>query len=69
MTRHLIPGTNIPIYVLTKDQDEFDLDIEALEEVLFNIEEQIHITRVALAVIKENKDAYLQNTNGLITTT
>lgn len=64
MTRHLLPGTNIPIYVLSKDQDEFDSDIEALEEILDKTEEQIHITRVALNLIKENKDAYLQNTYG-----
>lgn len=64
MSRYLIPGTSIPIYVLSKTQDEFDCDVDALELVLDKLEEQIYITRTALSVIKENKDAYLQNTNG-----
>jgi hypothetical protein len=63
MTRHIIPGTDRVIYLISKDQDEFDSDIEALEDILDKTEEQIHITRVALEIIKENKDAYLQNTN------
>ena len=62
MTRHIIPGTNIPIYVLTKDQDEFDSDIEALEDMLDKIEQEVHITRAALSLIKENKHEII-NTN------
>lgn len=64
MSRHIIPGTDIPIYVLTKDQDQFDCEIEALEEILDLTEQEIHKTRAALNIIKENKDAYISNTNG-----
>jgi hypothetical protein len=63
MSRHIIPGTDIPLYVLSKDQDEFDCDIEALELILDATEQEIYKTRQALHIIKENKDAYLQNTN------
>lgn len=62
MTRHLLPGTDIAIYVLTPDQDEFDCDVEALEEILDKTEDQIHIIRAALATIKANKnDIYIKN--------
>jgi len=63
MSRHIIPGTDIPLYVLSPDQDQFDCDIEALEDILDKTEQEIYKTRVALNLIKENKDAYLQNTN------
>lgn len=63
MSRHIIPGTDIPLYVLSQDQDQFDCDIEALEDILDKTEAEIYKTRVALTIIKENKDAYLQNTN------
>ena len=63
MTRHIIPGTDKVIYLISKDQDVFDSDIQALELILDKTEEEIHKTRVALEIIKENKDAYLQNTN------
>ena len=62
MTRHIIPGTNIPIYVLSKEQDEFDSDIESLEDMLDKIENEVHITRAALAIIKDNKHEF-KNTN------
>ena len=62
MTRHIIPGTNIPIYVLSKDQDELDSDIEALEDMLDKIENEVHITRAALSLIKDNKHEF-KNTN------
>lgn len=63
MSRHIIPGTDIPIYVLTKDQDQFDCEIDALEQILDATEEEIHKTRAALHIIKENKDAYISDTN------
>ena len=63
MSRHIIPGTSTPIYVLSQDQDEFDSDIEALELILDATEQEINKTRVALNLIKDNKNAYLQNTN------
>ena len=65
MTRHIIPGTNIPIYVLSKDQDELDSDIEALEDMLDKIENEVHMTRAALAIIKDNKHEF-KNPDGPI---
>lgn len=61
--RYILPGTDIPIYVLTKDQDEFDSDIDALEEILDKTEAEIHKTRAILAIIKEHKDEIIHNTN------
>ena len=58
MSRHIIPGTNQPIYVLSKDQDEMDCDIDALEDMLDKIEEQVDITRAALAIIRNNKNEF-----------
>ena len=63
MSRHIIPGTNVPIYVLSKEQDEFDSDVEALEDMLDKIEGEINITRAALAIIKENKNEFYKYTN------
>ena len=62
MTRHIIPGTNIPIYVLSKEQDELDSDIEALEDMLDKIEVEVNITRAALSLIKEHKHDF-KNSN------
>lgn len=62
--RYLIPGTDIPIYVLTKDQDEFDCDVDALEDILDKTEAEIHKTRAYLAIIREHKDEIIHNTNG-----
>ena len=61
--RHIIPGTNQAIYVLTKDQDEFDCDVDALEDMLDKIEEQVNITRASLEIIKANKNEII-NSNG-----
>lgn len=66
MTRHIIPGTNIPIYVLSKDQDELDSDIEALEDMLDKIEVELNITRAALAIIKLHKQHEFKNPDGPI---
>ena len=63
MSRHILPGTNIPIYVLSKDEDEFDSDLDALEEMLDKIETEISITRAALAIIKEHKYEINHHTN------
>jgi hypothetical protein len=63
MSRHIIPGTDKVIYCISKDQDEFDSDIEALEQILDATEEEIYKTRAALHIIKENKDAYISDTN------
>ena len=62
--RHIIPGTNQAIYVLTKDQDEFDCDVDALEDMLDKIEEQVNITRASLEIIKANKNEIIHHTNG-----
>lgn len=65
MSRHILPGTDKAIYVLTKDQDEFDADIDALEDILDKTEAEIHKTRVYLAIIRENKREIINNhTNG-----
>lgn len=65
MSRHILPGTDKAIYVLTKDQDEFDSDIDALEDILDKTEAEIHKTRVYLAIIRENKHEIINNhTNG-----
>ena len=64
MSRYIIPGTDRPIYVLTQDQDEFDSDIDALEDILDKTEEQIHITRAHLAYIRDHKDEIIHNTTG-----
>lgn len=63
MSRHILPGTDKAIYVLTPDQDEFDSDIDALEDILDKTEEQIHITRAHLAYIREHKNEII-NPNG-----
>ena len=65
MSRHILPGTDKAIYVLTPDQDEFDSDIDALEDILDKTEAEIHKTRVYLAIIRENKHEIINNhTNG-----
>ena len=61
MSRHILPGTDKAIYVLTKDQDEFDSDIDALEDILDKTEAEIHKTRVYLAIIRENKHEIINN--------
>ena len=63
MTRFILPGTDKVIYIISKDQDEFDSDIDALGDILDKTEQEIYKTRAALQIIKENKDAYLQNAN------
>jgi hypothetical protein len=61
MSRYTLPGSNRIIYVLNSGESEIDCDIRELELILDKTEEQIHITRAALAIIKENIHDYIEN--------
>lgn len=61
MTRIVLPN-GTAIYLLTKDKDETDCDIQFLEELLDKTEEQIAIIRASLAIIKEHRhDHHIEN--------
>ena len=55
MSRYTLPGTNRIIYVLKSGETEIDCDIRELEVILDKTEEQIHIIRAALEIIKSHK--------------
>ena len=56
MSRYTLPGTDRVIYVLKSGESESDCDIRELELILDKTEEQIHIIRAALAILKANKN-------------